>query len=101
LVLEQETVKVSGGRAALVCGVLGVVTAFVMYWMVLPGLLFGLAAIVLGWRARRGGRQELGSVAMTLGVVAILLVPAFLSATDNAEGWGRDCALHPEADSNC
>jgi hypothetical protein len=38
---------------------------------------------------------------MTLGVVSVLLVPAIISTADAAEEWGRDCALHPESDSNC
>ena len=38
---------------------------------------------------------------MTLGVVALLLVPAINSVADDAEEWGRDCALHPSADPNC
>jgi hypothetical protein len=101
MVMQQETAKDGGGRLALVCGVIGVVGAMIWYWLVVPSLLLGLAAVVLGWRARGRGRLELGSVAMTLGVVAILLVPAFLTTADNAEDWGRDCALHPEADSNC
>ena len=87
--------------AALACGVLGVLGAFVMWWLVLPGVVLGIAAAVLGWRARRRGHGELGSIAMTLGMVAVLLVPAFTLTADAAEKWGRDCALHPEQDPNC
>ena len=87
-------------RAAVACGVLAVLGAVVTYWLVVPGLLFGLAAIVLGWRARHE-HVQLGSVAMTLGVVAMLLVPAVIQVANEAEDWGRDCALHPESDSNC
>jgi hypothetical protein len=86
--------------AALVCGVLGLLGAVVTYWLVVPGLLLGLAAIALGWRARRDHR-ELANVAITLGVVAMLLVPAVIQVADGAEEWGRDCALHPESDPNC
>lgn len=89
------------GAAALGAGVLGVVTAFVMYWMVLPGVVLGLAAVVLGLRTRREGRSVAASVAITLGVVAMLAVPAFLSTADSAEEWGRDCALDPSHDPNC
>lgn len=99
--LEQETVKDGRPVVALVLGILGVVGATLMYWMVVPGLVLGLAAVALGWRARRGERREMASVAMTLGVVAVLLVPAVLSIADSAEDWGRDCALHPEDDPNC
>ena len=87
-------------RAALACGILGFLGAVVTYWLVLPGLVLGLAAVGLGWHARRDHR-ELGSVAITLGVVAILLVPAINQTADDAEEWGRDCALHPESDPNC
>ena len=45
--------------------------------------------------------RELGSVAITLGIVAMLLVPATLSIDSAAEDWGPDCALHPESDPNC
>ena len=87
-------------RAAVACGVLGFLGAVVAYWLVLPGLLFGLAAIVLGWRAR-SDHVRLGAVAMTLGVVAVLLVPAVNQVADDAEDWGRECALDPESDPNC
>ncbi len=86
---------------ALACGVLGVFTAVWMYWMILPGVILGAVAVVLGWRSRRNGGSERGSVAMALGIVAILLVPATLSIANAAEDWGRDCALDPTHDSNC
>lgn len=98
---EQTTARDNMKGIALACGVLGVVSAFLMYWLIVPGVVFGVAAVVLGRLVRRRGFREVGSVAMTLGVVAILLVPAFLSTADNAEEWGRDCALHPESDSHC
>lgn len=86
---------------ALICGALGVLAATWAYWLVLPGLILGAAAIVLGWFARRDGDRESGSVAMTLGIVAILLVPSVLLIADGAEKWGRDCALDPTHDPNC
>lgn len=86
---------------AVACGVLGVLAAVWMYWLILPGVIFGAAAIVLGWRARRNGGSELGSVAMTLGIVAIFLVPSTLLIADWAEDWGRDCASDPTQDPNC
>jgi len=99
--MQREITSKSAPRAALVCGVLAVAGSVVTYWLVLPGVILGLAAIGLGWRARGRNHREAGSVAMTLGVVALLLVPAINSVADDAEEWGRDCALHPSADPNC
>ena len=86
---------------ALACGVLGVVAAVWVYWMILPGVMLGAVAVVLGWRTRRNGGSERGSVAMSLGIVAILLVPSTLFIAGGAEDWGRDCALDPTHDPNC
>ncbi|HUP71738.1 MAG TPA: hypothetical protein VM282_01705 [Acidimicrobiales bacterium] len=86
---------------ALACGVLGVLAALWVYWLILPGVILGAVAVVLGWHTRRNGGSELGSVAMTLGIVAILLVPSVLVIADQAEDWGRDCALDPTHDPNC
>ena len=86
---------------AFVCGVLGVVAAVWVYWLVLPGVILGAVAVVLGWRARRKGASERGSVALALGIVAILLVPSVLAVAEGAEDWGRDCALDPTHDPNC
>ena len=88
-------------KIAVACGVLGVLAAVWAYWMIVPGLILGAVAVLLGWRSRRGGGSELGSVAIALGVVAILLVPSVLSITNEAEKWGRDCALQPTLDPNC
>ncbi|MGD9796484.1 MAG: hypothetical protein AB7H43_06025 [Acidimicrobiia bacterium] len=99
--VETSTARDRTGAVAVACGVAGAVLAFVLYWLVVPGVVLGLAAVGLGWKARRGGRLELGSVAMTLGVVAVLLVPAFLATADAAEDWGRDCVTDPEPDPNC
>jgi hypothetical protein len=90
----------SQAKVALACGVLGVLTAVWIYWLVLPGVILGIAAVVLGWRARRKGAGEIGSVALTLGIVAVLLVPSVIAIANDAENWGRDCALHP-AQSDC
>ncbi len=86
---------------ALAFGVLGVLAAVWVYWLILPGVILGAAAVVLGWRTRRNGGSERGSVAMALGIVAILLVPSAWSIADSAEDWGRDCALDPTHDPNC
>jgi hypothetical protein len=78
-----------------------VVAAVWVYWMILPGVILGAVAVVLGWRTRRNGGSERGSVALALGIVAILLVPSVLVVADNAEKWGRDCVSDPNPDPNC
>ncbi|HUF83912.1 MAG TPA: hypothetical protein VMQ81_04890 [Acidimicrobiia bacterium] len=80
---------------------MGVFAAVWVYWLILPGLILGAVAVVLGWRIRRNGASERGSVAMALGIVAIFLVPSALFIADGAEDWGRDCALDPTHDPNC
>ena len=99
--LQQETARDNVPIAALACAVLGFVSAIVMYWLVVPGLVLGLAAAVLGWFARRRGQRELGSVAITLGLVTMLVVPVVNMAAHDGEQWGRDCALDPQHDPNC
>ena len=99
--LQQETARDNVPKAALGCAVLGFASTVLMYWLVVPGLVLGLAAVVLGWRARRRGNLQLATVAVTLGVATLILVPAFIMVAEGAEDWGRDCALHPEQDPNC
>jgi hypothetical protein len=86
---------------AVACGALGVVAAVWAYWMILPALILGAVAIGLGWRIRRNEGGQRGSVAIALGIVAILLVPSVLAVADSAEEWGRDCALDSRSDPNC
>ena len=86
---------------ALACGVLGVLAAVWVYWMILPGVILGAVAIFLGWRIRRNEGNQRGSVAIALGIVAILLVPSVAAVASGAEDWGRDCALDPKHDPNC
>ena len=86
---------------ALACGTLGVAAAVWAYWLILPGVILGAVAIVLGWLARRDGSREGGGIAIALGIAAILLVPSVLVIADEAESWGRDCALNPTHDPNC
>jgi hypothetical protein len=81
--------------AALICGVLGVISAVFLYWLIVPGVVLGLAAVVFGWRARRGGVSEGGSVALALGIVALLLVPSVILIIDAADDYARECALNP------
>lgn len=102
--IERPEMKRSGSSTeliALACGILGMAAAVWAYWMILPGVVFGAIAVVLGWRSRRGGKLEGGSVAIALGIAAILLVPSVLFIAHEAERWGRDCALNPTHDPNC
>ena len=87
--------KARGSAIAVACGALGVITAVWVFWMIVPGVIFGIAAIVLGARARRRGDREMGSVAVALGIAAVLLVPSVILVASDAENWGRDCALNP------
>ncbi len=91
---------------ALASGALGVAAVIVAYWMVVPAVLLGLVAVIVGVTARRraalGARaRDIATVAVCLGAVAMLFTPVLLTHTSAAEDWGRDCALHPEQDENC
>jgi hypothetical protein len=97
----QQQISTKSPKIALACGVLGVIAAVWAYWMVVPGLILGVVAVVLGWRSRRKAGNELGTVAIALGVVAILLVPSVLTIANDAEEWGRNCAIDPTHDPNC
>ncbi len=79
----------------VVCGAVGAAAAVWAYWMLLPGIVLGIAAVVLGIRARGRSSREAGSVAIALGIVALLLVPSVLAIVDGAEDWGRECTLRP------
>lgn len=87
--------------AAIACGVLGFAAAVTLYWLVVPGVALGIAAIVLGVKARRRDDRERGNIAITLGVVAVLLVPATLGVAHEAEEWGRHCEGESAPDPNC
>lgn len=98
--VPMEETSVTAGRdgwstAGVVFGALGVFAAVWAFWMIVPGIIFGIAAIALGIRARGRSSPEAGSVAIALGIAALLLVPSVLFMIDGAEGWGRDCALNP------
>jgi hypothetical protein len=91
---------------ALGSAALGVVSVIVIYWAIVPAVLFGLVAVIVGimarQRAERGGRaRDIAIVAVCLGAVAMLFTPVVLMHTHAAEDWGRDCALRPEHDENC
>jgi hypothetical protein len=88
---------------ALACGVVGVIAAFLMYWMVLPSVLLGIAAVVVGMRARKGDAgsakgRELAAAAIALGLVAILGTGGSYLNAEWAEDYGYDCALDPSPD---
>lgn len=93
--IDAATDREGWAMAGVVLGGLGVLAATLAYWLVLPGVAFGIAAIVLGIRARRRASREVGSVAIALGITALVLVPAVLVTVDGAEDWGRECALRP------
>jgi hypothetical protein len=97
---QAPTSVKDGSTAGVICGVLGAVGAVWAYWMIVPGLLFGVAAIVLGVRAHRRSSGAAGSAAIALGVAAVLLVPSVLFVVDGAEDWGRECTLNP-ANPDC
>lgn len=86
--------------AGLVCGALAVAAAVWAYWLLLPGIVLGIAAVVLGATSHRRGAREAGGIALVLGVVALFLVPSVLFMIDGAEDWGRECALNP-ANPDC
>lgn len=91
---------------ALVSAALGLVAVIVAYWMIIPAVLLGLVAVIVGVIARQraavGDRaRDIATVAVCLGAVAMLFTPVILTHTSAAEDWGRDCALHPEQDENC
>jgi hypothetical protein len=98
---KMKRIKINSELIALACGILGVAAAVWVYWLILPGLILGTVAIVLGLITRRKGSREGGSVAIALGIAAILLVPSVLFIAVEAESWGRDCALNPTHDPNC
>ena len=98
---KVKQIRINSELIALACGILGVAAAVWAYWMVLPGVILGAIAIVLGWLARRDGSREGGGIAIALGIAAILLVPSVLVIAYEAESWGRDCALNPTHDPNC
>ena len=91
---------------ALVSSAFALLAVMVTYWLIVPAVVLGLLAIVLGRIARRraalGARgRDIATVAMCLGAVAVVFTPVVLMQTSAAEDWGRDCALHPEEDENC
>jgi O-antigen ligase len=98
---KMKRIRINSELVALACGILGVAAAVWAYWLILPGVILGTVAIVLGLLTRRKGSREGRSVAIALGIAAILVVPSVWLIADEAESWGRDCALNPTHDPNC
>ena len=92
---DTSTDHRSWPMVGMVLGALGILAAVWAYWMIVPGIVFGIAAIVLGVGARRRASSEAGSVAIALGIAALVLVPSVLFMVDGAEDWGRECTLNP------
>ena len=64
---------------ALASAALGVVAVIVAYWIVVPSVVLGLVAVIVGVIARRravaGARaRDIATVAVCLGAVAMLLL---------------------------
>lgn len=84
---------------ALACGVLAAVLSVAMFWMVIPSVGLGIAAIVLGLRSKSGDSgkgREFAAAAITLGIVAILGTGGSWITSASGENYGRGCALQPE-----
>jgi amino acid transporter len=95
--VETSTTRDTQGwsTTGLALGALGILAAVWAYWLILPGIVFGIAAIALGILGRKRSSTDASSVAIALGIVALILVPSVLIVVDDAEDWGRDCALYP------
>ena len=99
--MSADSQPTSSPRTGVILGGLAVVGATLTYWLVVPGVGFGIAAIWIGVRNRKQGMKEVGAVAIALGVVALYLVPMTLFVAGEAEDWGRSCALNPSMDEHC
>lgn len=110
--MQRETEAPGAPRAermavwAVASATLGLVAAAFVYWLVLPAVVFGGTAVVLGVLSRRNGGlgkrgHDLATVAICLGAVAVLLTPVVLMVAQDGEDWGRSCALDPDHDPNC
>ena len=99
--MSTEQQAQNSSRIGVVLGGLAIVAATLTFWLIVPGALLGIAAIWVGLRDRKKGMQEVGTVAIALGAVALYLVPMTIFIADGAEEWGRNCALDPSSDPNC
>jgi hypothetical protein len=93
--IDEQRRGRSQGAIAVACGAFGIAAAVWAYWLIVPGLALGAIAVALGAWSRRHGEREVGSVAVALGIVAVLLVPSILFVVSEAEDWGRGCAINP------
>ena len=95
--------SVGAGRlpvAALACGVVAIVAAAIAFWLIVPAVVLGLAAVFLGLRGRKRAGvdprgRELAAAGIALGVAAILLLPAMHAVSKGGESFGRGCAINP------
>lgn len=88
---------------ALACGALAVLLAIAMFWLIIPSILLGGAAIVLAVRVRQNAgssvrSRELSAAGMALGLAGMLYVPGGWIISEGAEDYGRDCAIAPSSD---
>ncbi len=86
---------------ALACGVLAAILSVAMFWMVIPSVGLGIAAIVLGLRSKPGDTgkgREFAAAAIALGIVGILGTGGSWITSASGEDYGRDCALDPGDD---
>ncbi len=82
---------------------LAVLSAAAAFWLVLPLVLLGVAAVGLGLRARRSvglpvRARELAAAGMAFGLAGMLYVPAGYVISEGGEQFGRDCALQPDGE---
>ncbi len=85
---------------ALACGALAVLLAIAMFWLIIPPILLGAAAIILAVRVRRNPgssvrSRELAAAGMALGLAGMLYVPGGWIISEGGESYGRDCAINP------
>ena len=102
--MQQAGEKSQMAWIALASGVLGVVAAFLLFWMIVLSVGLGIVAVVLGVLVlRRSGNDvggKLAAAAVALGVVAILGTAGSIAVSSGGEDYGRKCALDP-SDSDC
>ena len=97
--MRQAGEKSQMAGLALASGVLGVVAAFALFWIIFLPVGLGIVAVVLGVLVlRRSGndvRGKLAAAAVALGVVAILGTAGSIVVSSGGEDYGRKCALDP------
>src|SRR5688500_390126 len=88
------------GKLALGLAALAVLAAGVAFWLIVPSILLGVAAVVLGALARRaeptaGRARDIALVAMCLGAVAVVATPWAVLVATGAEDHGALCERDP------